>query len=62
VDNQCHRFDFLRGEDQYKASLGVLSRELRHYVFTRSVMGSLALCAARLRQRVGQMSLQALAA
>jgi CelD/BcsL family acetyltransferase involved in cellulose biosynthesis len=59
VDNGYHRFDFLRGEDRYKASLGQHARELRHYVFTRGAVGRLALCVAALRQRFGQMSLQA---
>jgi CelD/BcsL family acetyltransferase involved in cellulose biosynthesis len=42
-DHGCHRFDFLRGDGDYKARLGVPSRRLARFVFARGAVGNAAL-------------------
>lgn len=37
------RFDFLRGEGEYKARLGRVSRKISHFVFARGLLGTVAL-------------------
>lgn len=43
IDNSLHRFDFLRGEADYKVRLGTVSRHLEDYAFSRGILGSAAL-------------------
>jgi CelD/BcsL family acetyltransferase involved in cellulose biosynthesis len=43
IDNGLHRFDFLRGEADYKTQLGSISRCLEDYSFARGLLGRAAL-------------------
>lgn len=43
IDNGLHRFDFLRGEADYKARFGTVSRQLEDYAFSQGIFGSAAL-------------------
>jgi CelD/BcsL family acetyltransferase involved in cellulose biosynthesis len=43
IDNGLHRFDFLRGEADYKARLGSVSRQLEDYTFSQGIIGAAAL-------------------
>lgn len=42
LDNGCRRFDFLRGEADYKGSLGNEVRSLSDYIFSRGIVGGAA--------------------
>jgi CelD/BcsL family acetyltransferase involved in cellulose biosynthesis len=43
IDNGLHRFDFLRGEADYKTQLGSISRQLEDYTFSQGLFGTAAL-------------------
>ncbi|HQT77292.1 MAG TPA: GNAT family N-acetyltransferase [Rhodopila sp.] len=43
IDNGLHRFDFLRGDADYKTRLGTASRCLEDYMFSHGLIGSAAL-------------------
>jgi CelD/BcsL family acetyltransferase involved in cellulose biosynthesis len=43
IDNGLHRFDFLRGEAEYKTRLGSVSRQLEDYTFSQGLFGTAAL-------------------
>jgi CelD/BcsL family acetyltransferase involved in cellulose biosynthesis len=43
IDNGLHRFDFLRGEAEYKTQLGSISRQLEDYAFSQGLFGTAAL-------------------
>lgn len=51
IDNGMRRFDFLRGEGDYKSKLGVVSRQLDDFAFSHGVIGALALRTYLLRRR-----------
>ncbi|MGE0224313.1 MAG: GNAT family N-acetyltransferase [Acetobacteraceae bacterium] len=56
-DNGYRRFDFLRGEDQYKSLWGREARELHDFTLPRGWVGRIATGVHGLRQRVGLASL-----
>ncbi|MGE4048278.1 MAG: GNAT family N-acetyltransferase [Acetobacteraceae bacterium] len=58
ADNGYPRFDFLRGEDRYKANFGKQARELHDFTFPAGLLGRLAIQARSLRRRVGRIPLQ----
>jgi CelD/BcsL family acetyltransferase involved in cellulose biosynthesis len=43
INHGLHRFDFLRGEADYKTQLGSISRCLEDYSFARGLLGRAAL-------------------
>jgi CelD/BcsL family acetyltransferase involved in cellulose biosynthesis len=43
IDNGLQRFDFLRGEADYKTRLGSVSRQLEDYTFSGGFLGTAAL-------------------
>lgn len=43
IENRLHRFDFLRGDADYKTRLGTVSRRLEDYTFSHGLIGSAAL-------------------
>jgi CelD/BcsL family acetyltransferase involved in cellulose biosynthesis len=43
IDNGLHRFDFLRGEADYKTQLGSISRQLEDYAFSQGLFSTAAL-------------------
>ena len=43
IDNGLCRFDFLRGQADYKTRLGLASRQLEDYLFSNGVVGAAAL-------------------
>lgn len=43
IDNGLRRFDFLRGEADYKTRLGSVSRQLEDYIFSKGLIGGATL-------------------